>query len=181
MQSFFLMSLMLLIGFGLTACGDSQPPKLMKAVKQFKSDEVRDAHVKHMRKNHMDELLHKRDETMIKGIRTKKYSLNACINCHVPEKHNGEVLRHTNPEHFCSTCHGFVAAQLDCFQCHVDHPVNSDGSTAKAPNDAIHKVEKSLSVPKSDESKKLTLSNNALNSAMNSAITKDVKGESISE
>ena len=32
-----------------------------------------------------------------------------------------------------------------------------------------------------DDSKKLTLSNNALNSAMNSAITKDVKGESISE
>lgn len=169
LQSIILISLMFLFGFGLTAC-DSEPPKLMKAVKQFKSDDIRDAHIKHMRKNHMDELLHKRDETMIKGVRTEKNSLNACINCHVPEKHNGEVLRHTNPEHFCSTCHGYVAAQLDCFQCHVDHPVNSNTSTAIAPNDSIHNTQ--MAATKS-EPKEITVSKNI--------ITKDVKGESISE
>jgi hypothetical protein len=111
----------------LSAC-DSEPPALMKASKQFDSDEIRDKHVAHMRKNHMDELMHKRDETVYNGIRTQKYSLNACINCHVPEQHNGEVLRHTNPEHFCSTCHGYVAAKLDCFECHVDHPVKQQAT-----------------------------------------------------
>lgn len=140
-QSAIFTSLMLVLGAGLSAC-DSKPPELMKAVKQFKSDEIRDAHVKNMRKNHMDELLHKRDETMIKGIRTKKNSLKACINCHVPEEHNGKVLRHTDPEHFCSTCHDYVAAQLDCFQCHVDHPNNSKTASI-APADAIHNSVKS--------------------------------------
>jgi len=134
-QSVILTSLMVLLGASLVAC-DSQPPKLMKAVKQFESDEIRDAHVKDMRKNHMDELLHKRDETMYNGIRTEKHSLKACINCHVPEQHNGKILRHTDSEHFCSTCHGYVAAQLDCFECHVDHPVSD--KLAEAPKDEIH-------------------------------------------
>jgi len=136
-RSLALFSLLALALLGLSAC-DSEPPALMKASKQFESDEIRDRHVAHMRKNHMDELLHKRDETVYKGIRTEKYSLNACINCHVPEKHNGEVLRHTNPEHFCSTCHGYVAAKLDCFQCHVDHPVNDVATASTAPSDQIH-------------------------------------------
>ncbi len=144
-QSVILTSLMLVLGAGLSAC-DSKPPELMKAVKQFKSDEIRDGHVKNMRINHMDELLHKRDETVINGIRTKKHSLKACINCHVPEQHNGKVLRHTDPEHFCSTCHGYVAAQLDCFQCHVDHPNNSKQASKIAPNDATHENVK-LDVP----------------------------------
>lgn len=138
-QSVILTSLMLVFGASLVAC-DSQPPKLMKAVKQFESDEIRDAHTKHMRKNHMDALLHKRDETVIKGIRTQKYSLKACINCHVPEQHNGKVLRHTDSEHFCSTCHGYVAAQLDCFECHVDHPVSD--KMGEAPKDAVHSLQK---------------------------------------
>ena len=55
---------------GLNAC-DSEPPTLMKASKQFESDEIRDKHKAHMRKNHMDELMHKRDETLYNGIRTK--------------------------------------------------------------------------------------------------------------
>lgn len=131
-------ALMLMLVFGLSACDGAKPPALMKAVKQFDSDEIRDAHKKNMRINHMDELLHKRDQTVINGIRTKKHSLKACINCHVPEKHNGEILRHTDPEHFCSTCHGYVAQELDCFQCHVDHPV-SNSSVSKVPSDSIHK------------------------------------------
>lgn len=119
---FLSMILFSLIGF--TGC-DSEPPTLMKASKQFESDEIRDKHISYMRKNHMDALKHKRDETMYKGIRTERNSINACINCHVPESYNGEVLRHTDQEHFCTTCHTYVAAKLDCFECHVDHPVKS--------------------------------------------------------
>ena len=115
---------MLVSLLGLSAC-DSEPPELMKASKQFESDEIRDRHIAYMRKNHMDALKHKRDETMYKGIRTEKNSINACINCHVPESYNGKVLRHTDQEHFCTTCHTYVAAKLDCFDCHVDHPVKT--------------------------------------------------------
>jgi len=131
-RSFVVLSFLSVSLLGLSAC-DSEPPALMKASKQFESDEIRDKHVAHMRKNHMDELMHKRDDTVYNGIRTKKHSLNACINCHVPEQHNGEVLRHTNAEHFCSTCHGYVAAKLDCFQCHVDHPVKKEATAEAAP------------------------------------------------
>ncbi len=137
-QSVFLISVMFLLGASLSACdSNSKPPELMKAVKQFESDEIRDGHIKNMRINHMDELLHKRDETVIKGIRTKDHSLKSCINCHVPDQHNGKVLRSSDPEHFCSTCHNFVAQKLDCFQCHVDHPNNSKVSKV-APSDATH-------------------------------------------
>jgi len=109
---------------GITAC-DSSPPKLMKASKQFESNEIRDKHITYMRAHHMHALKHKRDETMYKGIRTEKHSLNACIDCHVPEIHNGKVLRHTDPEHFCTTCHTYVAEKLNCFECHVDHPIKT--------------------------------------------------------
>ncbi len=147
-QTFILTSLILVLGASLSACdtSNSTPPELMKAVKQFESDKIRDGHIKNMRKNHMNELLHKRDETVIKGIRTKKHSLKACINCHVPEEHNGKVLRHTDPEHFCSTCHTYVAAQLDCFQCHVDHPNNSKAASI-APKDAIHNNNAQIQTP----------------------------------
>ena len=146
-RSFYSVLSIVLVSFfsvSLTACKSAEPPKLMKAVTQFESDEIRDQHILRMRKNHKDDLLHKRDETLIKGIRTEKNSLKACINCHVPEKYNGEILRHTNPEHFCSTCHGFVAQQLDCFECHVDHPVSENSSTAEMPNDSIYIKQASL-------------------------------------
>ena len=149
--SVIIITLMLFVITGITAC-DSEPPQLMKAVKQFNTEEELKEHMSHIRKDHMDLLFHKRDETVIKGIRTEENSLKGCINCHVPEEHNGEILRHTNPEHFCSTCHGYVAAQLDCFQCHVDHPVNN-ASTAKAPDDSIHNQQPSISTSKPADSK----------------------------
>jgi hypothetical protein len=174
-RSLAVISLLALVLFGLSAC-DSEPPALMKASKQFDSDEIRDKHVAHMRKYHMVELLHKRDETVYKGIRTEKHSLNACINCHVPETHNGEVLRHTNPEHFCSTCHGYVAAQLDCFQCHVDHPVKDNAMTSVAPSDQIHQQ---LSKPQKTE-EQVTTSDIKL-AANNVKQESKAKGESDSE
>ena len=100
-----LIALMLLFVItALSACGNGQPPKPMEAVKQFDTDKQLQAHISHIRKDHMDLLRHKRDETMIKGIRTKENSLKGCIDCHVPAQHNGKVLRHDDPEHFCATC-----------------------------------------------------------------------------
>lgn len=114
--------LLILSLFGLTAC-DSSPPELMKAQRQFESSEQRDLHIAEMRSNHMHLLMHKRDRTVHEGIRTPKHSLNGCIDCHVPAPTAEKAVRHTDPEHFCATCHIDVAVKLDCFQCHADRPV----------------------------------------------------------
>lgn len=127
---FYILFLFFISIFVFNGC-DSSPPTLMKANTPFATEEKKEHHIAHMRTHHMHALKHKRDETMYQGIRTEDHSLKACINCHVPERYKGKVLRHTDPEHFCSTCHNYVAQKLNCFECHVDHPVksNSDVST----------------------------------------------------
>jgi hypothetical protein len=76
-----------------------------------------------MRRNHMDLLLHKRDQTVHDGIRTHYASLNACIDCHVTPDSNGTVARISSEKHFCSSCHQAVSVKIDCFECHADRPV----------------------------------------------------------
>ncbi len=95
-------------------------PDVPKAKRHYSADSECVAPVDEMRKNHMEYILHQRDETMHRGIRTPQFALEECINCHVPE--NTEV-RAGNPEHFCSSCHTYAAVKVDCFQCHADRPV----------------------------------------------------------
>ena len=78
--------------------------------------------VTEMRKNHMKFIMHQRDDTMRKGIRTTKYSLAECINCHVVPEENGSYARYGDDKHFCSTCHTYAAVNIDCFGCHRDTP-----------------------------------------------------------
>jgi hypothetical protein len=87
--------------------------------------------VEEMRKNHMEYILHQRDETMYKGIRTRQYSLEECINCHVSDA--SDAPRYDNAEHFCSSCHTYAAVRIDCFQCHADRPVKTSGHNPLAP------------------------------------------------
>lgn len=77
--------------------------------------------VEFMRRNHMELLLHQRDETMHRGIRTKRYSLRNCINCHAVDG-TGQPVTLDDPEHFCVSCHRYAAVKLDCFQCHTGTP-----------------------------------------------------------
>ncbi len=74
------------------------------------------------RRNHMEYILHKRDETMHRGIRTEKYGLARCIDCHVQPDANGHVASHDEDEHFCDACHQYAAVTIDCFECHADKP-----------------------------------------------------------
>lgn len=69
-----------------------------------------------MRRNHMKLLLHQRDETMHRGIRTKKYSLKHCLTCHAPKKPAAEQ---TGQPHFCQSCHAYAGVRIDCFECHA--------------------------------------------------------------
>ena len=78
--------------------------------------------VTEMRKNHMKFIMHQRDDTMRKGIRTSKYSLAECINCHVVAGEDGNYARYGEDKHFCSTCHTYAAVNIDCFGCHRDTP-----------------------------------------------------------
>jgi len=75
-----------------------------------------------MRRNHMNYILHERDETMHEGIRDEPGSLSACIDCHVEPNANGEIADINSNEHFCNGCHQYASVQIDCFQCHADRP-----------------------------------------------------------
>ena len=76
-----------------------------------------------MRKNHMEYILDQRDATVHEGIRTRQYSLEECINCHVSDA--PDAPRVDSEKHFCNSCHTYAAVSIDCFQCHADRPVNS--------------------------------------------------------
>lgn len=75
-----------------------------------------------MRKDHMKFLLHQRDETMHNGIRTKKYSLKECINCHANKDDAGNYIPVTAEGEFCQSCHSYASVKLDCFECHATKP-----------------------------------------------------------
>ena len=84
--------------------------------------------VAEMRKNHMKFMLHKRDETLREGVRTKTDSLVECIDCHVTPNEKGEYARIGDDGHFCSSCHNYAQVNVDCFDCHSDLP---EGATTK--------------------------------------------------
>ena len=75
-----------------------------------------------MRRNHMEYILHERDETMHEGIRNEPESLANCIDCHVQPNEKGEIAGIDSKEHFCNACHQYASVQIDCFQCHADRP-----------------------------------------------------------
>ena len=86
-----------------------------------------------MRKNHMEYILHQRDETMHKGIRTKKYSLEECVNCHVVKDENNMPVNYTDKRHFCNSCHQYASVQIDCFSCHSSTPEAKHSGLARKP------------------------------------------------
>ena len=130
MAAFLLRCCVIGLALVLSAC-DSNPPELMPATKQFATEQEKVLHIAEMRTNHMHLLNHKRDETMYQGIRTAKHSFNACIDCHVPMPTAQKVVKHTDSEHFCVTCHIEVAVKLDCFQCHADRPALQTAEVVK--------------------------------------------------
>lgn len=102
-----------------------------------------------MRRNHMNYILHQRDETVYDGIRTPRYSLEECINCHAATDDQGEYLPVNAPNQFCSSCHTYTSVKIDCFQCHATKPVRASrlksSSSGKAPYPASGLVTGNLS------------------------------------
>ena len=80
-----------------------------------------------MRRDHMKFLFQQRDATVLDGIRTGKYSLTGCINCHAQPAKDGKIVRAGDPEFFCTACHQYASVKIDCFECHSDRPAVTAG------------------------------------------------------
>ena len=80
-----------------------------------------------MRRNHMKYILHQRDVTMHKGIRTETYQLTNCVDCHADPKTNSVLGK----DGFCASCHQYAAVSIDCFSCHSPSP-ETNGQPPKA-------------------------------------------------
>jgi len=98
-----------------------------------------------MRKNHMNYLLHRRNETVRDGKRwskkthSKNFSIEKCINCHArDEKGTAVKLKlgggKLNSKHFCQNCHNYTAVSIDCFSCHSAVPTGKAKTAANKQN-----------------------------------------------
>tara|TARA_B100000315_G_scaffold249756_1_gene281483 strand:+ start:6410 stop:6802 length:393 start_codon:yes stop_codon:yes gene_type:complete len=110
----------LVSGLPVQAADRVPMPKVPKALEKTEK-----GHAKLMRLKHMDLMRHQRDETVHKGIRTKQYSLKACISCHAVAGPDKQPVSITSPKHFCRSCHDYAAVKVDCFQCHSSKPPSS--------------------------------------------------------
>jgi hypothetical protein len=119
---------------------DSLLPEIPAAQSRFSEAQGCVEPTAEMRKNHMNYILHQRDETMHRGVRTRQHSLVECINCHVSDA--PDAPRVSSEEHFCNSCHTYAAVSIDCFQCHADRPVKTSGThtmpaTGKSGNEQM--------------------------------------------
>lgn len=87
-----------------------------------------------MRTNHMDMLKHQRDDTVHRGIRTPKFSLKGCVDCHAGKQTNSVIKA---ADDFCRSCHTYAGVTLDCFECHSSTARAHAGSTTAAPVSAL--------------------------------------------
>ena len=88
-----------------------------------------------MRRNHMKALNHQRDDTVHDGIRTPRFSLKGCIECHAVKAADGKPVTAASDKHFCRTCHDYAAVRIDCFECHASRlgeKATTGGNTGSA-------------------------------------------------
>ena len=97
-----------------------------------------------MRRDHMNFILHQRDETMHEGIRTRQHSLEECVNCHTAKDEQGEYIPVNAENQFCSSCHTYASVSIDCFQCHATKPERSS-TLHKLSGSAVHHSDQALS------------------------------------
>lgn len=79
-----------------------------------------------MRRQHMEFIIHQRDETVHNGIRGAKHSLVDCIDCHVGYDEKGKAVAIDEEGQFCAACHEYTAVSIDCFSCHRTTPPDSN-------------------------------------------------------
>jgi hypothetical protein len=92
-------------------------PVVPKALK-----DAEPGHAERLRNDHRQLLVHKRDQTMRRGIRTTDDSLKECVACHAVPGPDKLPVSAQSPEHFCRVCHDYAAVRIDCFSCHASRP-----------------------------------------------------------
>lgn len=113
----------------------------------------------YMRRNHMDLILHKRDRTMYKGVRTKDASLTQCVSCHAKkDEKTGEFLKASDPKHFCRGCHDYTAVTIDCFGCHASRPTDGKKTESSKASGQSKNLAATHGMPASTEASVAALS-----------------------
>jgi len=121
----FCSALILLVAIGLISSGvargqenEAYDTKSGVPIPRLKTPEGKECvePVDEIRKHHADYLLHQRDQTVYSGIRTKKYSLKNCVDCHADPVTKSVI----GQDGFCESCHRYTAVTIDCFSCHTD-------------------------------------------------------------
>jgi hypothetical protein len=125
----FLLTLMVLPSVAWAQDANGVPEPVIPAAKGDKCV----ADTAYMRRYHMKELMHQRDETVHQGIRTKRFSLKECIACHATTDDKGQAIPINAPGQFCYSCHEYAAVAIDCFQCHATRPEGEHQARGPAP------------------------------------------------
>jgi hypothetical protein len=100
---------------GFADAGEKRAQRVALPVIKIEKGEACVAPTEEMRRDHMKMLLHQRDSTMRQGLREPRFSLKNCVDCHA-SRETGSVL---GKDGFCSSCHSYASASIDCFECHT--------------------------------------------------------------
>ena len=103
---------------GQAVSSDAYRPAYPKAAKGEACVEPTDV----MRRSHFAFILHQRDDTVHRGIRTSKHSLKGCVDCHAATDEQGGYRSINAEGQFCQSCHAYTATKIDCFECHATKP-----------------------------------------------------------
>lgn len=122
----FVFALLLLLAPAAAAAQDSDTGRVPLPTIVKGKGEACVADTAYMRRNHMTELDHQRDETMHRGVRTRRFSLKECVACHATPATAGGYVSVNAPGQFCRSCHDYAAVTIDCFQCHAARPGEAD-------------------------------------------------------
>ena len=71
-----------------------------------------------MRRNHMTLLQHEHGESRSQDTPSEGHTVKECVDCHAVMGPKGRPVTADSPEHFCRSCHDYVAVKIDCFDCH---------------------------------------------------------------
>ena len=116
--------------FALAAFADAsgeRASRVARPVVKIAQGEACVAPTDEMRRNHMALLLHQRDRTLREGIRSTRFSLKGCVDCHA-SKETASVL---GKDGFCSSCHEYASVKIDCFECHSAERQKATGVEAR--------------------------------------------------
>jgi uncharacterized Fe-S radical SAM superfamily protein PflX len=113
------------------AAEPKKPARVPMPVVQTKAGEKCVEPTEVMRRDHMKFILHQRDETMHRGVRTVKHSFKNCVNCHTDPTTNSVLGK----DGFCQSCHTHAAVKIDCFECHTAAP--EPAKAAAAPKTSV--------------------------------------------